>query len=44
MINVLSGWLLENGYQNINPTKLANQIKEYSILMYNHANKIAQEK
>lgn len=44
MVEDLQDWLLENDYQYIDAYNLAKKIEEYSILMYNTANKKAIEK
>ncbi len=42
MVQTLREWLPENGYENIDPIDLANTIKDYSLRMYNHANRVSQ--
>lgn len=49
MVEVLDGWLYENKYTkdnwfDIDPDQLAEQIRDYSLRMYEHANKVSQTK
>lgn len=44
MVQTLTEWLPENGYDSIDPLELAKQIKDYSLRMYARANEVSQEK
>lgn len=44
MVRTLQEWLPINGYGEIDARELAEQIKDYSLKMYNAANNHAQEK
>lgn len=44
MVWKLKEWLVENNYKDVDAFILAKRIEGYSTIIYNHANKIAQEK
>ena len=44
MIKELESWLIKNNDINVNVKQLADEIKNTTIIMYNHANNVAVEK
>lgn len=37
MVEILTDWLPENGYSNLNPVEIASKLRDYSLIIYREA-------